>query len=166
MANELQETIGLGVYIDKLKDLKRTVGGSLFAIGALLKEVRDKKLYEEQYDSFNEFLGDPELSFRRSTAYKAITVYEVYQSSKLDISGIDHDKLYLLAENVRKEPDKIKEFIADAKYLSRSDLRKKYGKQVKKPDLDARIEQFIKDFYNVDRRKGFIKTVIQEWEGQ
>lgn len=154
----------LNEHVEKLLLLKRSVGENMFAIGGVLKEIKDEKLYKEQYDTFEEFLGDPEVSFCRATAYKAMRVYEVYGSRMLDVAGIDTDKLALLADNVQAEPTKADELIEDARVLSRSDLRKKYGKrQVKGQSLNKKIEQFIDDMFPGDRRKDFIREVITEW---
>jgi hypothetical protein len=168
MTNTIVEGGGLNDFVSHLKILKTNIGANLFAIGGVLKEIKDQKLYEEQYETFNEFLGDPAVSMNRGVAHKAITIYEVFSSCKHDnLYDIDQDKLYLLAPNVKAEPDKLEHFIADARLLSRSDLREKYGKRVKPSvALADKIKQFIKDMFPSLRKsqKELLAEGIKAWE--
>jgi hypothetical protein len=53
--------------------------GLFLIIGKLLKDVRDKKLYEElDYDNFTQFLNSEELSFSRESAYLYIRTFEYF----------------------------------------------------------------------------------------
>lgn len=49
------------------------------AMGKLLKEIRDKKLYLTlDYDNFGQFLSSDEISISRESAFQYIRVYEFY----------------------------------------------------------------------------------------
>lgn len=144
------KTIGrLHAYTEKLLKLKETVVNSLVIMGGLLFEIKRDDIYKEQYDDFNSFLGDPEISISRPTAYRAMSVYEVFvnkYNKQKEIEGIDPDKLYILVKIV--DDKNIDEWIERAKVESRSDLRYAVRKEKKLPALDPskHIRELIKEF--------------------
>ena len=87
-------------YIQRLEQIKRKITGELLEMGQLLSEIKNDMLYAPQYDTFDEFIAIPELSFGRTTAYKAIRIYEVFVENfclKDKIIDINSDKLYMIA---------------------------------------------------------------------
>ena len=103
---------------------KLNVAANYLVLAHLLKENRDGSLYKLLgCDSWDEFLGMPEISFSRSKAYSLIQIWELYK----DRMGIDdhtlldigNAKLLMIAPHVEKD----KEWLNKAKALSKSDLR-------------------------------------------
>lgn len=64
--NYLRETIGLKDELEK----------GFLVLAERLKKIRDEILYEGNYDSFEDFIA--ELDMSRSTCYKLIAVYEKF----------------------------------------------------------------------------------------
>lgn len=121
--NIAKKTEHLNVYVDKLIKLKNLITGNLVAIGGILCEIKDTGIYKEQFETLEEFLGSPEVSFSRTTAFKAMRIYEIFvkKFSMLDlIVEIDPDKLYRISAVVNDK--NVVEWLEKAKGLSRSDL--------------------------------------------
>jgi hypothetical protein len=94
-------------------------------LGRIFKEIRDNKLYRQlDHQTFDSFLGCPEISFRRSTAYALIRVYEVFvEKLKVNqelLAQVGRAKLQTIIPVVEKN---VEEWIYKAKELSRSDLQ-------------------------------------------
>ncbi len=114
-------------------ELKNTMEAGYFLMGKLLTDCKRNGWYKlNGHDTFEEYLGTPEISFHRTTAYKYMKVYsefiEYYKLDQKDLQGIDIDKLYLILPIVDKKT--VKEWLEKARTLSRSDLR--YSIQGKK----------------------------------
>jgi hypothetical protein len=150
---------------DKLLQYKRETGKNLFVIGGILAEIQDGKLYEERCETFEQYLGEPEVSMHRSTAYKCIKVYKTFGcllSRMPDICAIDNDKLYLITGKVKENPAKAKEWIEIAKSLSRSDLRdrvREHSGKVPKHSLSPhdKARMFLSVNFQFDKYVGRIK---------
>ena len=166
----------LNEYVNKLLALKNHVQDNLIAMGALLYEIREKKLYEEQHETFSAFLGSPEVSFCRASAMKWIRVYEVFGSTPamLDkVRGTDVDKLYMIAGVIdeKTKPNRIVELIEKAKVLSRSDLNYDISKLLGRPTHDPakHIKELIKEFlYEFMKGKDLnemeLEDLLYTWE--
>jgi len=108
------------------------IRGYGLTLGKRLKENRDDGLWKLLgHDSFNDFLGSPEIAFKRSKAYDLIRIYELF-SLKLGVSDaeildIDRTKLLLIAPKLEKDPTLKDDLMSKAKYLSKSDLREVIG---------------------------------------
>ena len=109
---------------EQIIQAKLNVAANYLVLAHLLKENRDGSLYKLLgCDSWDEFLGMPEISFSRSKAYSLIQIWELYK----DKMGIDdhtlldigNAKLLMVAPYVEKD----KEWLNKAKALSKSDLR-------------------------------------------
>ena len=109
---------------EQIIQAKLNVAANYLILAHLLKENRDGSLYKLLgCDSWDEFLGMPEISFSRSKAYSLIQIWELYK----DKMGIDdhtlldigNAKLLMVAPYVEKD----KEWLNKAKALSKSDLR-------------------------------------------
>lgn len=169
------KSLGLKAYVDKILALKSYIGSNLLALGGLLMEIRDQELWKETSDGWKEFLGMPEISISEGHASQMIKVWEVFKDFSSDkLEGVDHYKLYLIADKVNDEPDKAEAWIDDARQLSRSDLKVKLGKQREHQPLEERIDEFLEEIqpepYIVDRNKDNwrqkFKKLILAWEGK
>ena len=106
-------------------DLKSRIGEDLLRLALLLKNSYDNKYYKTLgYDTWEEYLGTPEISISRFWAYKLIKVYETWvekfgvEPAKLDI---DLEKLFLTIKKATKE--NYEEVLEQARNLSRSDVK-------------------------------------------
>lgn len=169
---------GLHEFARKIIEIKQDVGKRLFMLGALLKAVRDRELWREQYDTFNSFLGDPEISMSRGQASKIIKVFEVFAMRKDAVQGIEMEKLYLITGVCKKADDEtLVEWIGKARTLSRSDLKdaiRETAGEVPKHSLslDEKIALFLGEIqpaqYAPDQRKDDWEVkfsgLIKAWE--
>lgn len=116
-------------YIERLISLKRSATRTLLEIGKLLYEIKIEELYAPQYDTFDEFIAIPELSFGHTTAYKAMRIHQVFVENYClqdKIIDIDSDKLYRICGVV--DNDNVEEWIEKARIWSRSDLNEEVNK--------------------------------------
>ena len=113
----------------KIISLKKDIGKRFYKLGAYLKQVRDFELYREMgCESFEEYIAQPELSFKRSTVYSLIGVFEDFfekESNHLDvekIEEIDYTKLEKIRRFKYLPKEEFEEWIEKARTLSLSDL--------------------------------------------
>ena len=144
--------MSLQIFTATIQDLKRNVAINLMSIGAALKTVRDDSLWEGEHESFNAYLGSPEVSFSRSWALQIIRVYEIFGNR---VTGVnDLDKLYLISNVVEENPNEAEEWLGKAQTLSRSDLRDEVrAKAGKEPRHSLSIH---------DKAKYFLDTIQPE----
>ncbi len=94
----------------------------------MLKEIRDKKLYEGRWDSFEDFLHDPQMCLDKSSASKMITIHEKfvieYKMSPARIANAGGWSKVAEVLPVVKDKKSAEKWIDDASVLSKSDLRK------------------------------------------
>lgn len=156
-----QEALDRAVMIhNEIAVRKVAIAQNMFEMGKLFKEMRDNKYYKYHgYDTFEEYIGVPELGLKRSTVYSLIQKYELYVQ-QLDISinllyQIGHAKLQIINPVVQNDPS---EWIYRAKELSRSDLKNEVRLAQGKPPLEIKKE--IKDVYafSIENYLGFIKA--------
>ena len=109
----------------QLVELKKTVESSGLFMGKLLYEIQEQLLYETLgYDTFEQYLADPELSFKRATAFNLKKTYKQwvldygYEIGELGEVGFER---LLEAGKVATEETK-EEWLGKAKSLSRGDL--------------------------------------------
>lgn len=126
MNNKLEVKIGEKAYfLDKeIKQLVRNVRSSYIYLAELLYKIKVEKLYEKlDYETFWAYVGQPEISLKRSTVYKLLGVYEKFVLEEKvphdRLIGIDYNKLDMVKNKVDGNAD---EWIAKAESLSRSDL--------------------------------------------
>ena len=105
--------------------IKYSINRSLAQLAVFLKESRDKKYYLSYTDSWEEYLGTPEISLSRSYTHKLIKNYELWvQTYHIDpdeLDDIDSEKLYLTGQKATE--DDYGEWLEKAKILSRSDIK-------------------------------------------
>ena len=111
----------------RIKQLKQRSEEMLLVMGAELYEFSTKKQYQSLgYDTFEAFLGDPEIDIVPRTAYRMIRIYKIFileyaASLQLDIQDnyiealIDKDPDYvrLLTDTGVSKLDKIASYITD-----------------------------------------------------
>lgn len=82
-------------------------------------------------DSFNEWLGQPEVGLGRAHAYALISAYRVLVVGKeVDpavLEGLDVTKIQVVLPAVRRGDADVLVALADVEALSRSDLKEAYG---------------------------------------
>ena len=111
--------------------------GSFLKLGSLLKECRDESLFKFLgHDSFESYLGTPELKFKRSTAYKLIGTVELY----LDKLSVDPERLIRIGTTNLDKIKKVVEQDVDgwldkAEHLSVSSLSSELGQGPGEPSL-------------------------------
>ena len=142
---------------------QRTIetANSLFELGRLFKTIRDEKLYEFlNYETFEEYLGSPEIQFGRSTVFSFIRVYEQYVLKfEFDLkllNQIGHRRLQIINPVVDDDPI---EWIYKAKELSKSDLinevKTALGKAPMKPRAEEKEDAYPFTFKDY---KDFVKS--------
>jgi hypothetical protein len=124
-----QEKAAVKNYDDLLR-AKYTIGANTLIVAQLLKECRDNGYWKVlKHDSFEGFLGSPELGFRRSKAYALIQLYELYVD-KLNVPAdrmlsIGTSKLSKIAPIVESD---VEGWLSKAEHLSKSDLSIELGR--------------------------------------
>lgn len=128
----LEEQRGVEAYnlFQELIKLKRTAEGVFLMIGEKLSLFEEERLYEYLgCETFEEFLGMPELSFSRAWVFAVIRVYRVF-IRKLQIPvnvliEIGITRLFVLSTivDVINDREKIEDWLEVGKTLSVSDLK-------------------------------------------
>jgi len=103
---------------------------NFLVLGKLLKDNRDSSLFKFLgYDGFDDYLGAPELGFKRSTAYGLIKLVELY-INKLNVPAarlvsVGTTKLGKIAGVVE---DDVEGWLSKAEHLSKSSLDEEIGR--------------------------------------
>lgn len=143
-------------------DLKKEIESNFIKLGGYLKLIRDEKLFKERgCITFEEYLGQPELAFDRSTVYAIIGVYEDFfesnQSDTEQLMEIGYSKLNRIRQF--KDQDDFEEWIYKAKTLSLSDLGAEI-KEVKNEKTEKTPERKTQDV--VCPKCGYKFEIIKE----
>ena len=106
--------------------IKHSITKDFWNLAIMLKINRDRKYYRTLgYETFEEYLGTPEISLSRGYVFKLIKNYELwvqrYHVSLAKLNEIDSEKLYLAGIVANK--DDYEEWLERAKTLSRADIR-------------------------------------------
>jgi len=122
-------------------ELKRVVVISFIEFGKTFVKIFDGKLYESMADTFEEYLGMPEIGFDRSTVYALMKIYRMYiQTYKVpqaELADIHWTKLNMIAPVVTDK--NYKEMLDKARDLSRSDLRKEVDQMKSNPNYTGTL---------------------------
>lgn len=107
--------------IEELRMLKQNITQSYLLLGDRLGTIKDEQLYKAWgYETFEEFIKDPEINFRRSTAYNLVAIVERFRehimSNKLDIGYTRVVRLLPLPDNEAKT------LLSKSPYLTASDF--------------------------------------------
>ena len=115
------------VIHQRIVSSKNMVEKEFYKIGAYLKLIKDRGLYKQLgYETFNEYIAQPELQFQRSMVYSLIGVYtDFIESGKFQSSDIESIPYYSL-DRIRqfKDDEDIGEWVLKARENSLSDLSK------------------------------------------
>lgn len=109
---------------EKTVQARANIEGNFIVLGILLQENQRDALYKFLgYDTFNEYLGTPELGFKRSTAYKLIALINLYVD-KLKVPanrliGVGSTKLDAISRVVEND---VEGWLSKAEHLSKSSL--------------------------------------------
>lgn len=99
-------------------------------LGKTLKTIRDEKLYRQMgeggFDTFTQFVNNPEIGLRQSTAYLYIRVYEYYVlelgMGEEDVVKIQITRLMRLLPVLKTKPkDEAKELIENIGQMTNHD---------------------------------------------
>ena len=148
-------------------------------IGRILKEIRDYELHKHigdgGFDTFQDFLNNPEIAVKPSTAYLYIRIYEYYVDRlgllEQEVIEIPVNRLMRALPALKKlDDDKAKEMITDIKYMTNQDYEievKEKGLDFIKPSIykDKETGLYIIDFEEKDVLKIYNKTKREKvWE--
>jgi len=135
MTNAVIKNIDITVSLahsnrEEIISTQKEAGRSVFILAGLYKECRDRSYYKLLgWETFDEYLADPQIAAKRSTVYNLIHQYELYvQKLKIPterLIEIGTRRLQLIAPLVESNPE---EWLGKAKELSRSDLATEVGK--------------------------------------
>lgn len=107
---------------------------------AMLKEIRDGALYEGRWDSFEDFLQDPQMGLDKASASKMITIHEKfvleYKMSPARIANVGGWSKVAEILPAVKDKKSAEEWMDKATSLSKTDLRKEV-KEERNPDSIA-----------------------------
>lgn len=134
---------------EELKKAVRMQATLFLVIGRCLKLVRDESLYlhlgEGGFGSFGEFLSNPEIGIKPSTAYLYIRIYEYYieklAMKEEEVASVPINRLMRLLPILRvREEDEAKSVIKEISTLGNKDYEayvaeKLVGYEVQKPLL-------------------------------
>lgn len=114
---------------DEIVKCKVYAAANFLKTGGLLKESLDNAYWKVLgYDSWESFLGSPDISMKIKWAYDLIRVYRVFVEKlgmeQRELLGIDISKLILVAPVAESDP----EWVDKARHLSKSDLKLELGR--------------------------------------
>jgi hypothetical protein len=103
---------------------------SWVALAGRLAKFHDQKAWLLlSHDTFNEWLGQPEISLTRGEAYAMIGAWhELVQERDIDLdrlAALDISKVAVILPAIRRGAD-VEKALSDCEILSRSDLRAEY----------------------------------------
>lgn len=113
-------------------EAKGQVGRDFLVLGRLLKENRDKRYFHALgYETFEDFLGSPDIAMSRSMVFDLIRAVEVFIDKLArpieELAAIGISKLTTVAKDDKEgQPlvlQDVEEWMGKAKELSRSDLQ-------------------------------------------
>jgi hypothetical protein len=114
-----------------VKDDIKTQSFLYLKIGEKLRQIRDEQLYmyisEGGFDTFQDFLNNPEIGIRPSTAYNYIGIYEEYilrlGMSFEEVMEIPQNRLMRLRPQLKdKEVEEAREIVNDLGSLTNYDF--------------------------------------------
>lgn len=110
-------------YLKDTLALKASIETSFLALGERLSIIRDEKLYEGEYDNFDEFLLTAKIS--KATASKLITVYETFilkfKMAPQSLADVGWSSLYAISSHADTK-EKAKDLVQQAGLLTRDHL--------------------------------------------
>lgn len=116
-------------------------------LGRVLKDIKDHELYKDMgeggFDTFQQFLNNPEIGLKPSTAYLYIRIYEYYQlelhMGEEEIIKTPINRLMTLMPHLKKMKDKdAKKLVEDTQDLTNYDFKEEMAERelvVQKPSV-------------------------------
>jgi len=140
----------LKLYND-IKIAKQQAGMQFLKIGQALKIINNEQLYQYfDCETFEEFIGQPELGFKRATAFLFMRVYDIFiDRLGMDydrISNVDISKLQLIVPIVEIHPEDKDSWVTKAETLGRLDLTNEVREwQGKEPieEFEKRRQEYV-----------------------
>lgn len=171
---EIKQAMAYTTYLE-LRQRMESMSLTYLEIGRLLKLIRDEKLYKYLgnggYDTFLEFINNPEISISQGTVYNYIRTYEFYilklDMNPDDVMRISTPRLIAMIPVLKdKTIEEAKEEILQMGALTHTDYlqqRTEKGYEQEKPNLylDKLTNKYILEFrefnmlkiYNKDKKE-------------
>jgi len=115
--------------LEQILRFDRTSNATALILGTLLKENVDNNYWEALgYESFSDFIAQSGFSFTKRTAYNYIDLYGMYIKWKINYEefiSVPYSKMLKIKDVI--DEDNLKEWLAKAKVLSRTDLMLEIG---------------------------------------
>lgn len=114
---------------ERVIDLRDKIQRTFIELGQILVWMRDGEIYKQLgHDTFNAYLASPELDLSERQLYRILAVVTGLADTVAapDLAEIGVSKAEMILPLIRDaEPETVESWVADAKGLSRSDLRRK-----------------------------------------
>ncbi len=133
-----------------IQDLVQSQAALFLELGKALKTVRDEKLYrqigEGGYETFGQFLNNPEIGLPQSTAYLYIRVYEYYVQRlglpEKEVIEVPINRLMRLLPSLKQREDQeSREIVSNIGKMTNYD----YGKEVQEKQLEILRPQLYRE---------------------
>lgn len=127
--------------------LRNNIEGAFLRLGELLKQIRDEKLYEGQYENFDGFLLEARLS--KSTASKMIQVHEhfvlKYKIPQNTLAAVGWATLYEIQKHLPESAkrDDVIEWVEKGAVLTRDDTKRELANIDGRQDKCFHHESFL-----------------------
>lgn len=174
------EELAFKIYT-KVQQALREQNKMFLIIGQALKLIRENELYKYMgnggFDTFGDFINNPEIGLKQSTAYLYIRVYEYYierlEFEEQDLVLYPLNRLMKLLPHLKKKPDEeAKQILISIGNMTDFDYSievKEKKLNTKKPELylDKETGLYILDFEEDKMLRIFNKTENKIiWEKQ
>lgn len=110
-------------YVRETIDLVRQIETRFLELGARLFNIREKRLWEESYDSYSDFLEVAKINPGHASIFEKIHRYYIVEGKKdmKQLAGIGYTNLYEAIPLIEK--DGIDKAIVKAETLTRSEIK-------------------------------------------
>lgn len=150
----------------QIQEKKNEIEKKYIELGLYLKKIRDKKLYQIEYESFKEFCEEQQISY--STARKILYIIDTYRLTSSNILPLSWGRAQKILPLIKKYPEKKKEIIEKAKEVPFSQLDKiiqeyKIVKEKKKEEKKVLKEELLTGknevIYEISGREEYINFI-------
>lgn len=142
---------------------KRFIEVQWLELAGQLKEIRDQALYRGRWESFEDFLNDPEMAMDKSTASKMITIHErfilEYKIQPQKIANVGGWSKVAELLPVVKNKESAEEWLDKATVLSQADLRKEVKGENRGDGIDCKHKNNYQITLSVCRDCGYKETI-------
>lgn len=131
-------------YLKETITIAKRIESAFLELAARLKNIRDNRLYEGDYQNFAEFLW--EIKIAEGTASKLIKVYETFvlkfKMKNDKLSAVGWSSLYQIANNVETK-EEAEEWVEKAVLLTRDHLTDSLKEKTKGPNKCSHSDVYI-----------------------